>query len=112
MFRDANTRSEMSPAKFGVGSVCHGGGDILTQPKQSFVLVEDRADGWVAFMRMSDFKVIGEYVQVGDPNHLTEAEVRKVVSGGPGDLLQWAFSDFSFDAHSLKSINVRKARTS
>ena len=99
MFK-TNQNSELLPSKFSVGST------ILADPRRWLVVGENHADHkYITLVDLANFCVIGSTeVEVQDLNHLTEAEVRKLVDSTIGYELNWTFSDFDFDSKGLKSV--------
>ena len=97
MFR-TNQNSEISPNKFGVGSVIKGGN------KEWLVVGAIDSEGKGIFVVDLDTFVMVGWAdnKVDDFNFMTEKEVRMIVDSTVGRKLNWTFTDFDLDAKGIK----------
>jgi len=87
VFKDDKITS-MCSDHFGAGSTVIANSDTY--------LVVRLTDTTVALIDTLNFMVIGKPVKVKDPNFLTEAEARALVSQ-VGNVLNWTFTDFDLN---------------
>ena len=83
--------TEIKLDHFGAGSVIDG------HSYGKWLVIQCDSDS-VSLVNLNTFDVVDGLVRVSDVYHLTENEARELVQ----ECLDWAFSDFDYDAVGLK----------
>lgn len=87
--------SEMSAKHFGAGSTIEAGNN-------KYLVVSSESD--VCCVSLSTFEVVGCWTKVQDINYLTSKEARTLVDKGPGNALQYTYTDFDLIPKGLKNV--------
>lgn len=97
MFRGSE-KTEMSKKLFGVGSVIFGNENYI---EEHWLVIGHGKLNAVALLSNKTFELVTDWVTVECVNHLSEAEVRKLIEP-VSTKLNWTFTDFDFSSAGMK----------